>query len=99
MSSANVNNTTAQSPKLGDTPNSTVTNPQWNGDPMEWESWPTGRPGPFVSESRMQDVMDALKRHNQSRNEHSRTKNHVLHIAEFSSFGRGEFDIYHISPE
>ena len=99
MSSANVNNTTAPSPKLGDTPNSTITKPQWNGNPMDWESWPTGRPGPFVSESQLQEAMNLFKGYNRSRNEQSRTEDHVLHIAEFSSSGRGEFDIYHNSLE
>ena len=82
-------------PKLGETPNSTITKPQWNGDPMDWGSWPTGRPGPFVSKSRMQEVMDIFKHHNGTRNEQSRTKECVMHMAEFSSSGRGEFDIYH----
>ncbi len=64
---------------------------------MEWESWPTGRPGPLVSESWMQEVMDVFKDNNGKRNEQSQTEEHVLHIAEFSSAARGEFDIYHIS--
>ena len=110
MSSANVNNTTAQStvghypdilttileakgdhplsppesaPYLGDTPDSTRTKPQWNGDPMDWESWPTGRPGPFVSESKMQEVMNLSQYNNRRRGEQSRARGHVLHIAEF----------------
>src|SRR5258706_3173861 len=126
MSSATVNNTTAQStadrspdmltttseakedhplsppesaPKLGDTPNSTTTKPQWNGDPMDWESWPIGRPEPFVSESRMEEVMSGFEIYNEARSERSRSKEHVLHNAELSSSGHGEFDIYRSSPE
>lgn len=86
-------------PKSGETPDSAITKHQWNDDPMDWETWPTGRPGPFVSESRMKEVMVVFKRYNEKRNEQSRTKEHVLHIAEFSSSGRGEFDINRRSPE
>ena len=64
---------------------------------MDWESWPTGWPGPLVSEDRMQEVKNAFKRYNGQRSEQSRTKGHILHIAEFSSSGRGEFDIYRSS--
>ena len=86
-------------PELENSPNPTITKYQWNGDPMDWESWPTGRPGPFVSEDRMQEVKNLFKRYNGQRNEQSRTSDHILHIAEFSSSGRGEFDIYRSSSE
>ena len=59
---------------------------------MDWESWPAGRPGPFVSESRMEDVMTLFQRLNGERDEQSRTEEKVVHVAEFSSSGRGEFD-------
>ena len=85
--------------KSGDIRNPTVVKNQWNGDPMDWESWPTGRPGPFVSEARMQEVMDEFQHYNGLRNEQSRTKESVLHVAEFSSSGHGEPDIYRSSPE
>ena len=86
-------------PKLGDAPNRPITKRRWNGDPMDWESWPTGRPGPFVPEYRMEEVMSAFESNNEDRSEPSRTKENILHIAEFSSCGQGEFDIYHNSPE
>ena len=61
---------------------------------MDWESWPIGRPGPFVSEARMQEVADLSKRYNEIRDEWSRTTEKVFHVAEFSSSGHGEFDVY-----
>ena len=86
--------------KLEDSPKLTITkHHQWDGDPMDWESWPTGRPGPFVSESRMQEVKKMFELYNGQRNEESRTKDHVLHIAEFSLSGHGEFDNYRCSSE
>ncbi len=89
----------ASAPKLGDTLNPTITKPQSNGDPMDWESWPTGRPGPFVHEYRMQLLMDVFKHLNEARDEQSRTKEQVLHVAEFSSSGRGELDSYRYSSK
>ena len=66
---------------------------------MDWESWPTGRPGPFVSEARMAEVMDEFQRYNGQRTEQSRTKENVVHIAEFSSAGQGESELSHKAPE
>ena len=66
---------------------------------MDWESWPTGRPGPFVSEYRMEEVMRQFEEYDEERSEESRTKEHVLHIAELCSSGQGEFDGYRSSPE
>ena len=86
-------------PTLGDAPNPPITKPQWNGDPMDWESWPTGRPGPFVPEYRMEEVMSEFESNHEERNKQPPTKKGILHIAEFSSSGRGEFEIYHNSPE
>ena len=88
-----------RAPESGDVLNPVVVKQQWNGDPMNWESWPTGRPGPFVSESRIQEVKDTFQYLNGLRDEQSRTKDHILHIAEFSSSGRGEFNIYRSSSE
>jgi len=65
---------------------------------MDWKSWPTGRPGPYVSDARMQQVMNSFRNLDKQRDEQSRTKGHVLHIAEFSSSGRGESDLYRSSP-
>jgi len=79
-----------RTPKMGDITNPTIIKHQWNGDPMDWESWPTGRPGPYVSEARMQHLMYGFQQSNRKRNEQSRTKEHAIHIAEFSSSGRGE---------
>ena len=47
----------------------------------------------------MEEVMSEFESNHEERNEQSRTKENILHIAEFSSSGRGEFDIYHNSPE
>ena len=85
--------------KTADIPNDAKAGNKWNGDPMDWESWPTGRPGPFVSEARMEVVMDLFQDYNGERNEQSRTEENVLHIAEFSSSGRGEPESYCSSPE
>jgi len=85
--------------KLGDTTNPTIKKHQWNGDPMDWESWPIGRPGPYVSEARMQEMMDCFQHYNGERNEESRTKENILHVAEFSSSGRGKPDLYRSSPK
>ena len=84
---------------LGDIRNPTIIKNQWNGDPMDWESWPTGRPGPFVSEARMQEVMDAFQDYNEQRNEQPHTNGSVLHVAEFSSTGHGAPDLYRIVRE
>jgi hypothetical protein len=84
---------------LRDITNPTIPKHQWNGDPMDWESWPTGRPGPFVSDTRMQDMMGKFQLLNEQRYEQSRTEANVLHIAEFSLSGQGESDLYRSLPE
>ena len=66
---------------------------------MDWESWPTGRPGPYVSEAKMQAVMNVFRIFEEGRNEESRTKENVMHIAEFSSSGQGEYGLSHRAPE
>ena len=85
--------------ELEDIRNPAVVKHQWNGDPMDWESWPTGRPGPYVSEARMQVVMNMFRDFEEERNEESRTKENVMHIAEFSSSGQGESELSHRAPE
>jgi len=79
---------------LGDITNPTIIEHQWNGDPMDWKSWPTGRPGPYVPEARMQNIRSQFQVFNRERSEESRTKENVIHVAEFSSSGRGEFNLY-----
>ena len=84
---------------LGNIQNPTIIKRQWNGDPMDWETWPTGRPGPFVSEARMQEVIGIFQRCEQERNEQSPTNENIMHIAEFSLSGRGEPELSHKAPE
>ena len=81
-------------PKSGDSPDPTINNQEWNGDPMDWESWPTGRPGPFLSESRKIQIKRAIQYYEQARIDISPTEEEekVFHLAEFSSTGRGESD-------
>jgi hypothetical protein len=81
-------------PRSEDNPNPTTTKHQWNGDPMDWESWPTGRPGQFVSSAAIQRTVEVFQSFEQKRDELSRTEEKVFHVAEFSSTGRGEFDVY-----
>lgn len=88
-----------RAPELGDIPNSTSIEYQWNGDPMDWESWPIGRPSPFVSEARMGELVDSFEDYNKGRAGWSRTTEKVLHVAEFSSSGHGEFNVYRGSPK
>jgi len=88
-----------RTPRLGDITNLTIIKHQWNGDPMDWESWPTGRPGPYVCEAQMQEVMHEFQLLDGERNEQSRTKENVIHIAEFSSSGRGESELYRSPPD
>ena len=78
-------------PPRGDNPNPTTTQKPWNGDPMDWESWPIGRPGPLVSEAAMQLAMNEFHYFDSKRNEWSRTEEKVFHVTEFSSTGRSEF--------
>ena len=84
-----------KAPNLGDILNPAI---ERNGD-MDWESWPTGRPGPFVSEARMAEVMDKFQYYNGQRTEQSRTTENVVHIAEFSSAGQGEPELSHRAHE
>ena len=86
-------------PESGDVLNPMVTEHQWNGDPMDWQSWPTGRPGPFVSDFRMQEVLGTFQAINEMRDEQSRTEEKVFHVAEFSSSCQGESPVYCSSPE
>jgi hypothetical protein len=83
----------ASSPEKMSKSGDTTKNHQWNGDPMDWESWPTGRPGPSVPESRIRETLDLVQHYEQQRDDMSRTEEKVFHIAEFSSTGRGEFDL------
>ena len=83
-------------PIRGDIPNPTTTQKRWNGDPMDWESWPTGRPGPLVSEAAMQRAMDKFHSFNSKCNERSQTEEKVFHVAEFSSTGQSEFNVCQI---
>ena len=76
--------------KSGNNPELTTNNHQWNGDPMDWETWPNGRPGPSLSESRTGQNVEALRFFEQTRDEQSRMEEKVFHLAEFSSTGRGE---------
>ena len=82
------------SSKSKDIPNSTTTQHGWNGDPMDWESWPTGRPGPVVSEARMQEAIEKFQSLNEARDEQSRTEEKVVHVAEFSSSRQGELNAH-----
>ena len=71
-----------------------TTQRQWNGDPMDWESWPNGRPGPFVSEAQMRVAMARFRAADEERDEWSRTEEKIFHVAEFSSSGRGEYNVH-----
>ena len=70
----------------------------WNGDPMDWKSWPTGRPGPVVSEARMQVAMKKFQDINEMYGERSRATERVFHVAEFFSSGQGEFNVRSSRP-
>ena len=50
---------------------------------MDWESWPTGRPGPFVSGAETQEAVDLFHSLESVRDEWSRTEEKVFHVAEF----------------
>ena len=78
----------------GDIPNPATTQQRWNGDPMDWKSWPTGRPGPLVSEATMRHAMDTYHAYDSTRDELSRTKEKMFHVAEFSSTGGSKFNVY-----
>ena len=88
-----------RAPRLANIPHPTIINNHWNDDPTHWGSWPIGRPGPFVSEARMQRIIDVFHCYDIQRDVQSRTEANVLHIAEFSSSGQGESDLYRSSPE
>jgi len=47
----------------------------------------------------MQEVMHEFQLLDGERNEQSRTKENVIHIAEFSSSGRGESELYRSPPD
>lgn len=86
--SDNERNHPVSSPQtLRDLPNPTTTEQHWNGDPMNWESWPTGRPGPVVLDTDMQDARAKF----QSQDPVG-TEEKVFHVAEYSSSGQGESD-------
>jgi hypothetical protein len=74
-------------------PYTTTAKDEWNGNPMDWKSWPTGRPGPLVSDAQIQKAMGLFRDMDRRRRELSRTETKVFHIAEYSSTGRGEFDV------
>jgi len=57
----------------------------------DWESWPTGRLGPFVSDARMKDAMHCFQSFDRQRTDWSRTEEQVFYITEFSRSGRGQF--------
>ena len=59
---------------------------------MDWQSWPTGRPGPFVPDTAMRETMRTFHFFDLKRNEWSRAEEKVFHIAEFSSTGQSEFE-------
>jgi len=61
---------------------------------MDWESWPNGRPGPFVSKAQMHEAMTDFRAADEKRDEWSRTEEKIFHIAEFSSSGRGEYNVH-----
>jgi len=58
---------------------------------QDWESWPTDRIGPFVSDIRMQEAMHCFQSFNRQRTDWSRTEEKVFYITEFSRSGRGQF--------
>ena len=88
------------SPDLrGDIQNPTITRQRRNGDPIDWKSWPTGRPGPLVSEAAMQQATNEFNFFDSKRHKRSRKKEKVFHVTEFSSTGRSEFSVVIIWPE
>jgi hypothetical protein len=62
---------------------------EWNGDPMDWKSWPHGRPGPYVSKTAMRRAKECFRSVEKGRDEWSRTEEKVFHIADFSITGKG----------
>ena len=86
------NRPTSPLPKLGDNLGPKTTNS--NDDLLDWESWPIGRPGPFLSDALTQKAMDMFRDYDRMRPEWSRTEEKVVHVAEFSTSGRGEFGTY-----
>jgi hypothetical protein len=62
---------------------------EWNGDPMDWKSWPHRRPGPYGSKIAMREAMEYFRSVEKARNEWSRTEEKVFHIADFSITGKG----------
>ena len=82
-----------------DTTHSTTTHQRWSGDPMDWESWPIDRPGPFVSRVAIERATHLFDAFDSDRNERSRTEEKVFHVAEFSSTSQSEFNAIIISSE
>jgi len=58
---------------------------------QDWESWLTGRLGPFVSDTRMWDTMHCFQSFGRQHTKWSRTEEQVFYMAEFSRSGRGQF--------
>ena len=85
--------------KSRDNSNPASTKRESNGDPTDWQSWPTGRPGPFVPYPTMQRTLGAFQFFEQRRDEMSRMEEKVFHVAEFSSTGQGESDVYYSRSE
>jgi len=85
--------------KSRDSSNPASTKHESKGDPTDWRSWPTGRPGPFVPYPAMQRTLGAFQLFEQRRDEMSRMEEKVFHVAEFSLTGQGESDVYHSGSE
>jgi len=85
--------------KSRDNSNPASTKRESNGDPTDFQSWPTGRLGPFVPYPAMQRTLGAFQLFEQRRDEMSRMEEKVFHVAEFSSTGQGESDVYHRESE
>ena len=66
----------------------TASKREWNGDRSDWESWPIGRPGPFVSESVTRDLLRYFVAYEGTR--FLLRGEPAFHVAEFSANGQGE---------
>jgi len=84
-----------RSPDLGNSLDYQKTERRWNGHPMDWESWPNGRPGPYVSEAKIRGAMSMFHAVDEERGEWSRTEEKIFHVAEFSSSGRREYHTHY----
>jgi hypothetical protein len=67
---------------------------EWNGDPMDWKSWPHGRPGPYVSKIAMRKAKERFSQFEKARDEWSRTEENVFHIADISGTGKGRLLLF-----